>query len=385
MAEVKGSFDPAFQLVRDLFNTRVTQGEELGASLCVNVDGKNIIDLWGGYADTEKTRLWNEDTLTVVWSTSKVVTALAAAILIDRGQLDPEEKVSKYWPEFAKNGKEGVTVAHVLSHASGVPSWEAPVTLDEIYDTENATRRLAEQAPWWAPGEGSGYHMMNQGHLVGEIVRRITGRSLKQFIDENIANPLGADFRLGVEEKDWSRTADIVPPPDFPTDGMDPESLMVRAMAGAPVTAQASMTPGFRGAEIGAANGFGNARSLCRIGSVVTLEGAVDGKKYLSPGTVDKMLQEQVSGPDLVLGLPLRFGLGVGLPVPEILPWVRDGRLCFWGGWGGSLIVMDLDRRMTIGYAMNKMGMGTLGNDNSVAYIEAIYAAFAKQDRSPSL
>ena len=385
MAEAKGSCDPAFHSVRDVFNGRLTQGEELGASLCVNIDGKNVVDLWGGHADTEKTKFWNEDTLAVVWSSSKVVVAIAAATLIDRGLLDPEEKVSKYWPEFAANGKENVTVAHVFSHSSGVPAWEVPITLEEIYDTEKSTARLAEQAPWWTPGESSGYHMLNQGHLTGELVRRISGKSLKQFIAEEIAGPLGADFRLGLEEKDWPRTADIVPPPDFPMDGVDPESLMFRVMTGGPITAQASMTPEFRATEIGAANGFGNARSLCRIGSIVSLEGVVDGKKYLAPGTIGKMLEERISGTDLVLGLPVRFGLGVGLPVPDAVPWVRQGRVCFWGGWGGSMVLMDLDRRITIGYAMNKMGMGTLGNANTVEYVNAVYAAFDKKGSSPSL
>ena len=375
MAEARGSCDSAFQSVRDLFHGRIAQGDELGASLCVNIDGKNVIDLWGGHADSAKTKPWNEDTLTVVWSCSKVVTAAAAAILIDRGLLDPEEKVSKYWPEFAENGKDGVTVAHILSHASGLPSWEPPITLDEIYDTEKSTRRLAQQAPWWTPGEHSGYNLLNHGHLVGELVRRVTGKSLKQFIAEEIATPLGADFRLGVEEDDWPRTADVIPPASPPTDGLDPESFMVRAMAGSPITGEDSMTPGFRRTEIGAANGFGNARSLCRIGSVISLEGAVDGKRYLSPHTVDKMLHEQISGPDLILGVPVRYGLGVGLPVPQTIPWIREGRVCFWGGWGGSILIMDLDRRMTIGYAMNKMGMGTLGNANTEAYVKAIYAA----------
>jgi CubicO group peptidase (beta-lactamase class C family) len=381
MAEIRGYCDPAFNHVRDTLQQRVSQGDELGASLCVNIDGRNVLDLWAGHADAAKTRPWNEDTLTVVWSCSKVVSALAAMILIDRGVLDADKPVSAYWPEFAANGKEGVTVGHVLSHASGLPAWESPFSAQDLYDTKTATEKLAQQKPWWTPGQHSGYHLLSQGHLVGELVRRTTGKSLRQFIADEIAAPLRADFRLGNEEENWPRTAEVTSPPAVPLDGVDAESVMARAFVAPLMKAKHSMTPGFRVAEIGAANGFGNARSLCRIGSMVSLAGTVDGTRYLSPQTVDKMLQEQIRGQDLVIPGFLRFGLGVGLPVPQTMPWVPQGRVCFWGGWGGSIIVMDLDRRMTIGYAMNKMGAGTLGNANTEAYVRAIYAAV---DRKPS-
>ncbi|GAD95682.1 hypothetical protein PVAR5_4328 [Paecilomyces variotii No. 5] len=377
MAEIHGSCKPGFDHIRRLFQERIAQGEDLGASLCVDIKGETVIDLWGGYADPEKTRPWEEDTLTVVWSSTKVVTALAAVLLIDRGILGPDEKVSKYWPEFAANGKESVTVGHVLSHASGLPSWEPPITFEGICDTARSTEKLAQQTPMWSPGEHSGYQLLNHGHLIGELVRRTTGRSLKQFIAEEIAAPLRADFRLGLEKKDWPRTADIVPiPPPFDfINQLDPKSIMFRAFKGGLVKAEESMLPEFRESEIGAVNGFGNARSLCRIGSVVSLGGTRDGKKYVSPETITKMIEERVSGQDLVMGVYMRFGLGVGLSVPETIPWIPEGRICFWGGWGGSMVIMDLDRQMTISYAMNKMVNGILGNPNVEAYVRAIYKA----------
>ncbi|KAL1857339.1 hypothetical protein Plec18167_008393 [Paecilomyces lecythidis] len=373
MAQIHGSCKPEFEHVRRVFEERITQGEDLGASLCVDIKGETVIDLWGGYANPEKTRPWEEDTLAVVWSSAKVVTALAAIILIDRGILDPDEKVSKYWPEFAANGKESVTVGHVLSHSSGLPSWEPPVTFEEIFDTAKSTEKLAQQAPWWTPGEHSGYQLVNHGHLVGELVRRTTGKSLKQFIAEEIAGPLKADFRLGLEKKDWPRAADMVPilPPTL--DQLDPKSIMFRAFAGGVIKVEQTTSSKFRESEIGAVNAFANARSLCRIGSVISLGGTRDGKTYLSPETVNKIVKERVSGQDLVMGVYMRFGLGVGLSVPETLPWIPDGRICFWGGWGGSMIIMDLDRQMTIGYVMNKMADGTLGNPNTEAYVRAIY------------
>jgi CubicO group peptidase (beta-lactamase class C family) len=370
---VNGSCEPAFNRVRDLLQEKLTSGEELGASLCVSVDGKNVLDLWGGHADAEKSRPWEEDTVTVVWSCSKVVTALAALTLIDRGLLDPEERVSKYWPEFGVNGKEDIRVWHIFSHSSGLCTWEKPITTEFLLDTPASTIELAKQAPLFEPGSASGYQMQTHGHLIGELVRRISGKPLKQFIADEIAGPLGADFRLGVPEEDWSRTADVVsPPPMNLPEGADMQSINMRTFTNPFPDAKISETPAFRAADVGASNGFANARALARIGSLVSLKGTVDGKQYLAPKTVDQMVQERISGVDLVLGLNLRIGLGVGLPVPN-LSFLPEGNIAFWGGWGGSLIVMDLDRRMTIAYVMNKMAHGTLGNANAQAYVKEIY------------
>ncbi|KAJ5127251.1 hypothetical protein N7448_008030 [Penicillium atrosanguineum] len=355
MAETHGECDPAFNSVRELLAKQVASESEVGASICVNIDGKNVIDIWSGHADPERTKPWDKDTLAAVWSCSKVVTNIAALVLVDRGLLDLNEKVSKYWPEFAANGKENIKVSHIMSHSSGVAGWEPAITWEEVYDTKKSTDWLAAQAPWWTPGEHSGYHVTCQGHLLGEIIRRISGKSLKQFIADEIAGPLGAEFTLGLPEKDW------------------PPSVPAKAFAGPPPSAEESTTPEFRAAEIGASNGFGNARALARIGSVVALNGSVDGKQYLSPEVIERMLEEQISGIDLVLGIYHRFGLGVGLPSPKTVTWLPEGRICFWGGWGGSIIIMDRDRRMTISYTMNKMGAGTLGNENTELFVQEIY------------
>ncbi|GAQ09964.1 beta-lactamase domain-containing protein 2 [Aspergillus lentulus] len=375
MNEIYGTCDPTLHSVRDLLQQRIASKDELGASLCVNVNGKNILDLWGGHADVARTRPWQKDTITVVWSCSKVVTNLAALILVDRGLLDVNEKVATYWPEFGANGKEDVTVAHILSHSSGVPAWELPITLEEIYDTKKATEKLAAQAPWWIPGESSGYHLTNQGHLVGEIIRRITGRPLEQFVADEITGPLEADFQYGVPEEHWPRTADIISPPPLPFGELDPQSITAKAIAGSPFPAEASMTPGFRKTVSGANNGFSNARALARIGSIVSLDGILDGnKRIISASTIDKMLTEQIKGTDIVTFDFLRFGLGVALPAPQTCAWIPEGRIGFWGGWGGSMVIMDRDRRMTITYVMNNMsGRGTLGNDNIEAYVREIY------------
>ncbi|OQD60645.1 hypothetical protein PENPOL_c021G07620 [Penicillium polonicum] len=385
MAATQGLSDPAFNRVRDILEQRLASGDEVGASICVNIDGKNVLDIWGGHVDAAKTHSWEEDTLVVVFSCSKIVTALAALILIDRGLLHVEEKVSKYWPEFAANGKEDTKVWHILSHSSGVPHWESRISLESIYDIKTSTEMLAAQAPLYKAGEASAYQMVNHGHLIGELVWRISGKSLKQFIADEITGPLGADFDLGVAEKDWPRTADIIPAAPMAFPPLDPQSVAGKALPNVIANAEDAQTPVFRGAAVGATNGFSNARALARIGSIVSLQGTVDGKQYLGLKTIDQMLQERTSGVDQMLLFHLRFGLGVGLPVPESLTFIPEGKICFWGGWGGSMVVMDLDRRMTIAYTMNKMGSGIVGNDNAKAYIDAIYEIMADNKPSASI
>lgn len=196
MAEAYGSCDPAFQSVRDLLQQKLAEGSEAGASICVNIDGQNVVDIWGGHADVNQTKPWEKDTITGVWSSTKVVTCLAAHMLVDRGLLDMDEKVASYWPEFGANGKENVKVSHLLSHSSGLPAWEGPITAAGMADVKTSTERLAAQAPWYTPGLQSAYQLTDHGHLVGEVVRRTSGKPLAQFIAEEIATPLDVDFRL---------------------------------------------------------------------------------------------------------------------------------------------------------------------------------------------
>jgi CubicO group peptidase (beta-lactamase class C family) len=373
MLQVHGYCEPNFNSVRDLLQQRIAEDNEVGASLCVNIDGKNVLDIWGGYADASRNKPWEKDTLAGVWSSTKVVTCLAAHILVNRGLLDVNERVATYWPEFSANGKENVKVSHVLSHSSGLPAWEAPITSEEIQDTKRATKRLAGQAPWFTPGERSAYQLANHGHLVGEIVRRTTGKSLTQFIADEIAGPLGADFRLGLLEEDWSRTAEMIGFEIPPMTCIDPTSIMARAFMRSALAPTSHNEPGFRKSENGAVGGFSNARALARIGSMVSLDGVVDGKQYFAASTLDKMMEEQIRGLDESVLQYVRFALGVALP-SAIACWIpEDEDICFWGGWGGSMLIMNRGRRMTIGYAMNKMENRVMGNVNSEAYVQEIY------------
>jgi CubicO group peptidase (beta-lactamase class C family) len=376
MAEVHGSCDDRFAALRDVLVRQLDSGADLGASVAVTVEGETVVDLWGGWSDAAQTKPWTADTITNVWSTTKTMTSLAALLLVERGELDVYAPVADYWPEFAANGKEGIEVRHLMSHTSGVSGWDQPVDFEDIYDWEKSTAMLAAQAPWWEPGTASGYHMLNQGHLVGEVVRRITGRKLAQFFAEEIARPLGADFSIGVRAEDDERVSPIVPMPELPFDlaSVDPNSPAMKTFTG-PVIPDltVALTDEWRRADIGAANGHGNARSVARIQAVVANGGTVDGVELLSPKTIDRIFDQQSNGVDLVLGIPLRFGIGYALPEPTTFPYIPDGRICFWGGAGGSVIVIDVDRRMTIAYMMNKMFPAIVGNPTSEAIVTTAY------------
>jgi CubicO group peptidase (beta-lactamase class C family) len=374
MADVHGQCDAAFGAIREAFADQLASGNELGGGVVVDVDGRVVVDIWGGWRDTDHREPWDENTITNVWSTSKMVTNLAALMLVDRGLLDPYVPVAKYWPEFAENGKDRIEVRHILGHTSGVSGWEAPFQTEDMYDREGATRRLAAQAPWWGPGTMAGYHAQNQGHLVGELVRRVSGRSLTAFVAEEITGPLGADFQFGAAEADWGRIAPVTPPPalELDLDSIDRDSPSFKTLMRSPLDAATANTAAWRRAEIGALNGHGNARSVARILKSVALDGVVDGVRLLSQETISLIFDEQSHGIDLVLGVPLRFGIGYALPETETVPYVPQGRACYWGGWGGSATVMDLDTRTTFSYVMNKMAPGIIGSDRSEAYVRAL-------------
>jgi CubicO group peptidase (beta-lactamase class C family) len=315
-----------------------------------------VVDLWGGWADEACTVPWTEHTITNVFSTTKTMTALAALVLVDRGELDLDANVASYWPEFAANGKGGIKVRHLLSHTSGVSGWEQPITLEDLYDWDKSTTLLAAQAPWWEPGTASGYHGLTYGHLIGEVIRRITGQRLGEFFAAHIAAPTNADFHIGLPPSEFHRVTNVVPPPsDSPSidpTQLDPDSVAFKTWTNQamPPLHECSGTERWRRADIGAANGHGNARSAVRLQSAVACGGEVDGKRLLSPQTIDRIFEVQADGIDLVIGVPFTFGIGYSL--------FPGGRVCAWGGTGGSCVIIDVDRRITFAYVMNKLAPG---------------------------
>jgi CubicO group peptidase (beta-lactamase class C family) len=382
-----GQLDARFEPLRDVLEDSLGSTADCGLSLVVDVDGRTPVDVYGGFTDEARTRPWERDTIVNVWSTTKTVTSLAVLMLVDRGLVDLDAPVARYWPEFAAQGKEGVLVRNLMGHTSGVAGWNTPFPFDGLYDLERSTAALAAQAPWWEPGTASGYHALSFGHLLGEVVRRVTGKSLTRFVEEEIAGPLGADFQIGARQADWGRCAEIIPPPPLPVDlgGLDPGSVLVKVATGPVANATAPNTAPWRLAEIGAANGHGNARSVARIMSALALGGTAGGTgasadagtgggvRLLTQATIEHIFREQAHGIDRFLGVPMRFGIGYGLSEPVGVPFVPEGRVCFWGGWGGSMIIMDLDRRTTIAYMMNRMQPGLVGSDLAAGYLKAIY------------
>ncbi|EXJ64527.1 beta-lactamase [Cladophialophora yegresii CBS 114405] len=386
MARVEGHAKPPFSQLKQLLEDKIANGEELGACIVLNIDGTNVVDIWGGHFDEAKTQPWQSDTITNVWSSTKTIATLALLVAHDRGLLHVDDPVAKHWPEFAENGKESVLIRHLMSHTSGVSGWEDPITAEEVMDVPAATARLAKQAPWWTPGTASGYHAVTMGHLLGEVLRRATGKTMKQFVADEISGPLGADFQVGALEEDWPRVSPVLPPPPFPWDfsKMDPNSPLVKTFGNPPLDARQALLPEWRRADMAAVNGHANARGLNRILSAIPNGGTVDGVKLLSQETVDLIFREQSDGPDLVIGLPMRFGIGYGLGgggTAQSVPWLPTEKMCFWGGWGGSLEVMDLHRKVTFTYVMNKMGEGILGNSRSQEYVQLVWKILDEQQQ----
>src|SRR5690349_21129119 len=243
-----GTCSARFDPLRELFAAKLESGEDLGASLAVNIDGEMVVDLWGGWADEARTAPWGENTIANVFSTTKTMTALAALVLVDRGELDLDATVARYWPEFATRGKAGIQVRHLLSHTSGVSGWELPITLEDLYDGDKSTALLAAQAPWWEPGTASGYHALTYGHMIGEVIRRITGQRLGEFFAAHIAGPLDADFHIGLPPSEFHRVANVVVPPPVPSDPpqLEPNSVAFKTWTNPTMRPECSWTERWR-------------------------------------------------------------------------------------------------------------------------------------------
>lgn len=370
---IEGHCPSSFQPVADAFRQNFAEHDDLGASFCLVRHGETVIDLWGGYLDVERTRPWQRDTLVNVYSTTKTMTALSALLLADRGELDFDRPVRDYWPEF---GKPQITTAHFMSHTAGLSGLDEPTVPQDLYDWEKITGLLAAQDPWWEPGTVSGYHAITQGYLTGEVVRRITGQTLGTFFRKEIAEPLGTDFHIGLPEEHDERVGDLVPPQATPQEQSDPHSIAARTFANPFSPAENSSTTAWRRAEIPAAGGIGNARSVAQTQAVLAMDGELQAKRLLSPEGCRRALEEQTSGVDLVLGVALSHGLGYGLG-NAVMP-LPSPNACFWGGWGGSTILVDFDQGLALSYVMNRMEGDLLGDVRGGLLTAAVYQSLAQ-------
>jgi len=373
--KIEGFCEERFERVKKAFERNFKEGLDVGASFAATLNGDYVIDIWGGYADAKKTKLWEKNTIANVYSTTKLMTALCTLMCVDRGLLNLDDPVSKYWPEFAQNGKEGITVKHLLSHTSGLAGFEEKIHYKTLYDWDKIISLLSAQKPWWTPGTKSGYHSLTHGFLLGELVRRVTGKSLGTFFREEVAEPLKADFHIGMPEVHDSRVAELIPPPPLDLKDLgnvDPNSIPIKVLMNPIISPKLTKTREWCNAEIPAANGQGNARSVARIASILSCGGEYNNFKLLSSNILEQSIQEQSYGMDLVLGLPIRFGLGWGLTSKE-MPLGPNPRTFFWGGWGGSMVIIDLDARLSIAFVMNKMVSTTTGDPRTIRLISAIY------------
>jgi CubicO group peptidase (beta-lactamase class C family) len=375
--EIHGFCDERFSEVRELFERNFEEEGDIGASFAATVEGEYVIDLWGGHADLAKHTPWDENTIVNVYSTTKTMSFLCALVLADRGLLDFNAKVTTYWPEYGQNGKEETLVSHFMSHSAGVPGFDPALPKpDQLYDWDYCVDNLAKQTPWWQPGSQSGYHAITQGYLIGELVRRITGRTIGAFFREEIAKPLGADFHIGMDETVFPRVAEMIPdsaPPEA-VPSMDPESIMARVFSSAPADTNAVNTDAWRRAEIPAAGGHGNARAVVRAQTPLVNGGSAFGVELLSRAGCERIREEQIDGTDAVLMMPIRFGMGYAFP-SDLMPMSPNENAMFWGGAGGSTIVVDIDAHVSMSYVMNQMKAAIVGDKRGGQLGKAFYAA----------
>jgi CubicO group peptidase (beta-lactamase class C family) len=380
--EIHGICLPGYERVRDTFGEGFRSHNEIGAAVAVLVDGEAVVDLWAGHADPARTRPWTRDTIVPLYSVTKGMTALCAHRLVERGLVDLDAPVARYWPAFAAAGKAAIPVRWLLSHRAGLPAIRTPLPPATLYDWTAMCAALAAEAPCVPPGTLA-YHPVTYGWLVGEVVRRVDGRSLGRFFRDEIAEPLGADLHIGLGPAEEKRAADITdlePPPEF-------VAAFAAAPAGElPLVALAFMNPmgtgthnapAHRRAELPAINGHGTALALARIYGALARGGELDGVRLLAPASIERARSEQAAGIDPLLGASLRIGLGFWLSqpgVPEFAMGPNEGAFGHPGA-GGSLGFADPTARIGFGYVTNRMGNDLAIDPRPRALIDALYAS----------
>lgn len=386
-AIVHGHCEPGFERVRDALSEILASGSEVGAALAVHVGRHAVVDLWGGHTDAARTRAWDRDTIVNLYSVGKAITAICALRLVEDGVLDLDAPIASYWPEFAQAGKAHIPVRYLLTHQAALPAIARPLPSGAWSHWDVMTQALAAQAPWWAPGAGHGYHVNTQGFLIGEVVRRITGKTLGTYLRESVAGPAGIDFFIGFGPELDGRCADVLPPRASPEDeerrrqlGVNPEGLSglplmrVHAYRNPPEISGMGVvnTRSWRAAEVPSTNGHGNARAVARLYSALAADGELDGVHVLFPETIARATEQQVYGDDIVLQRPTRFGLGFQLTMAERRLGPNPRTFGHFGA-GGSLGFADPDARVAFGYAMNQ-GRGGWQHEHVRHLIDLVYA-----------
>lgn len=377
VSAVNGWVAPGLEALRESFAANFDRDEplrELGASLCVYQRGKQVADLWGGWRDAARMTPWTRDTLVNVYSTTKGVVAIAFAMAAERGQIDYSAPVTRYWPEFAANGKDGATVAHVLSHQVGLPGFAAPTSVEDWYDWDASCAKLAAQAPSWPPGENTCYHAATFGFLAGEIFRRATGQTLGAYIANQIARPLQADIHLGRAAHYDDRIAPMVAPtvtPDLAALGLSDVAMM--AMANPILHPNDSRTRAWRDAELPAMNMHATAEGVARVFAALANGGELHGMRILSAPAIAAMTKVQSTRRDMLLGFDAHWAHGVALNTTGVFG--PNPSAFGHTGWGGSFGFTDPVSGVGAAYTMNRMGPDLVGDPRALALVQAIFAA----------
>ena len=385
-AEIGGTVAPGFERVKDAFAANFELHGEVGAAFSLYHRGVKVVDLWGGVADVETGRPWAEDSIALVFSSTKGATAICAHLLAERGELDFDAPVASYWPEFAAAGKEDIPVGWLLSHRVGLPVFDNPLTVEEFLAWEPPVEALAAQRPVWAPGTKHGYHAGTYGWLVGEVIRRISGKSVGTFFADEVAGPLGLDFWIGLPESEEHRVAPMIgidlQASEVDEQAMtenrramlaaarDPDALLNRPATTAPLDMNSRA---FRAAELPAGNGVADARSLARMYASLIGDG-IDGRRLLKRETVANAIAERSSGRDELLQIPTRFGLGFALDVAG--EFGGDGAFGHPGA-GGSVGFADPQAEIAFGYVMNQMKLIAYDDPRTLGLVAAIHASLA--------
>jgi CubicO group peptidase (beta-lactamase class C family) len=388
---IEGTCGSRFGPVREAFETNLRERGDIGAAVAVTLGGQSVVDLWGGFADEAKTVPWRRDTIVNVWSVGKAVVAACLLRLVDRGLVDLDAPVANYWPEFAQGGKEQLPVRMLLNHQAGLPAIRKPLEPGiNLTSWNTMAAALAEQEPWWEPGTRFGYHTNTFGFLVGEIVRRVDGRGIGRFLQEEISGPLGIDLFFGFGLEEDYRVAEWVPYKpepgqlsDRPWLELDPATLsgldLARVLAyrnppggsGAPGSVNTRL---WRASEFPSTSGHSNARAISRFYGALAAGGEIDGYRVLSPETIARANTIESDGEDAILGRPNRFGLGFQLTIPGVRPLGPGAHSFGHYGNGGVLGFADPDAQIGFGFVCNRSGR-SWRDPRNIALIDAVYAS----------
>lgn len=370
---IRGVCPRPYEPVRQAFADNFARGEELGARFVVTLDGAVVVDLMAGFADRARTRLYNEATLTPVFSTTKAIAAILIARLVDQGRLDYRQPVSDVWPEFAQAGKADITVEQVMSHQAGLSGFTEPMDAALWLDWQAICDRLAAMRPLWPPGTANGYHPVTFGYLAGEIFRRIDGRTMGQALRQDLAEPFGLDLWIGLPDEEHHRASEMMRPSSLAQFG-PPNVALTAAFLSKWSSPSSADVAAWRRAEIPSANGHATAHGLARLMSALARDGSMGERDILSPGMTARLSAERIRGPDLVLPFDISWGAGVMRNEPNLFYGPTPDAFGH-SGWGGSCAFADPSWGLACAYVMNRQSAHLIGDPRPRRLIEAVYAS----------